>query len=276
MNLENYNTIVNPVETGLTAGDHAHAFYAFETFLNLPLNIKEKIIAGSPERNRQAGYMYKPNAADKKEVFHYTDRLGEVTAQQKLPAEAKEFLEVAMAFHNIAVYGLRRVLHESEKSDILEPVHFAGGNNNHHLRFVAYEPREDDQPLAEGHYDMSTLTVALCETHTGLRLGTTAEDLELYQRNPDQAVLFAGRGWLKLHEMLGLSTDLLPTWHDVVQADSVKKSSAKRMAAILFGNPTYLNTAPDMNETKKPLDTTDIHLLEKLGVLQENHTDSWQ
>jgi isopenicillin N synthase-like dioxygenase len=270
--MERYGTLAAPIDTNLTKADHDSAFAAYDAFLSLPENVKESIMVDDGGRNRKAGYVHKKLAADKKQIFHYTDRLHDEVSPYHLPFEAREFLNLSEEFHMIALRGLRDALRNMPRKDILEPVHFAGGKNNHHLRFVAYEQRPDTERLAEAHYDMSTLTIAMCETHPGLRLGKTQKDLAPYQRDPDQPVLFVGAGWLKLHEQLGLTTDLLPTWHDVIQDDSVRGFTTRRMAAILFANPTYLDTAPELLQTKLPITAENVIELEDRGVLRPSHT----
>lgn len=271
--MKNYETLIIPIETGLTPSDQQIAMREFQEFINIDDRVKNTLVFPGVEgrgRNTKAGY-FRKTEKDKKHVFHYTTALGHYLDQQNLTnKESKTFIDTAKEFYDIAVRGLSRTL--SEFQPLLKSVHFTpDGVSNHHLRFLSYDPMPGGETIAQDHYDQSTLTIAICEDKPGLKIGSGVDDINAHLRDPNESVLFPGYGWLNLHKQLGLSTEYLPAWHGAKQPILLpSEQSLARHAIILFANPSYLDTTPTRQQTSTPLTNTDINRLEKEGVIAHN------
>lgn len=266
-----FETCIAPVETGLSQADHDEALSVFEDFALLPENVKNQLVFdGEPgrERNTKAGYARR-SFVDKKQIFHFTEKLQEQMDQSHLnmPQEARNFMKIAREFYEIALDGLDKII--DQHNVYIRPIHFPPSRiNNHHLRFLLYDDADDGDVIAAPHYDQSTLTVAICESEPGLRIGNGPEDISSYQRNNHQSILFPGYGWLNLHRQLGISTNYLPAWHDVIKTPSeTKTTGVGRMAIILFANPAFIDASPDNQRTSSPLNSISIDALIAEGVL---------
>ncbi len=261
-------TFAAEADLGLTPNDQKLAMDAFFQFTQLPERQKSLIVfEGLPgrERNTKSGYVRK-TLKDKKQIFHYTDALAEHIAGSPLPTEARQFMSIAGEVHYIALRGIRQAL--KDWHPLLASVHYPpNGDNNHHTRFGLYDNAEEGTVIAAGHYDQSDITVAICESEEGLRLGTSPTDLAAYNRDPHQPVMFLGRAWLNLHKLLGLTTEYVPTWHDVVMPRRTVPKETGRLMIVHFANPAHLDTAPSKQETATPLTYDEIQELEQEGVL---------
>lgn len=267
--MKKFETYNSKVETGLSASDHQVAMKAYDTFTQLPEELKERLTfpgTEGRERNTRAGY-FRKTQKDKKQIFHYTDKLRINLTNQGLPSEAKEFLTLAEEFYSVALSGLSKIIEDYHP--LVHSVHFAkSGEQNHHLRFIKYDKTLPGQTIAAPHYDQSTLTIALCESEQGLRIGTGPNDVSDYIRDPDESVLFPGYGWLNLHKQLGISSEYVPAWHDAIQPiETTTTDEVGRLAIILFANPSYINTMPTADETSTPLDESLIDELILSGIL---------
>ncbi len=112
------------------------------------------------------------------------------------------------------------------------------------VRLLFYHPSgQDEDMLGAGHYDKSSLTVQIAESHQGLRVARdNTSDLELLERHPDTAVLFPGTS---LRENFGEDTPFQPGWHDIIRTNAanpgrtIPKNASDvcaRWAMIFFAN----------------------------------------
>ena len=277
----NGHPITEPITVGLSQSDIEATINAYLEFSELPEDIKAKAQykpdpADDSRRNVGAGYRPSPKSApnhldtskDKKEVFHYTPditRVIGVLAAHDRPLALQRFDAAAQAVWETAATAARTKLQElAAEYPLVEGIHFnPDGATNNHLRFLAYYGN-GEQELAAGHYDKSTLTIALAESHGGLRLAERPQDLSLLERDPTQPVIFHGRGWLKLMEQLGSTSNRVPAWHDVVEVDGLGvKDDILRWALIYFVNPARMDTAPSKIETETPLSDAEIAKLKQ-------------
>lgn len=272
----NSQEVARPIAVDLGEADIKEAMRIYMEFI--ALDDFQKHMVNYPgdgvRRNTPAGYNHTrterggntiDTSKDNKHIFHYTPdvgRMAESVPDRYKSGELHDFLTVAEEIWHASAMATRRELKEMEESfPGLVGIHFPdSGDTNNHLRFLAYEPGTDGI-LARGHYDKSASTIALAESHGGLRLGKQPEDLELYGRDPNQPVFFHGLGWTKLHKLLGKASLALPAWHDVVDTGERIDDNVMRWALIYFINPAYLDTAPSSIETHTPL------VIDRLGEL---------
>lgn len=268
--------VAHPIAVDVGEADIKEAMRMYMEFI--ALDDFQKHLVNYPgdgvRRNTPAGYNHTraeragntvDTSKDNKHAFHYTPDVAQVaeTVPDRYKArELRDFLSVAEEIWHVSALAARQELKEREEDfPGLVGIHFPdSGDTNNHLRFLAYEPGVDGV-LARGHYDKSASTIALAESHGGLRLGKQPDDLQLYERDPNQPIFFHGLGWTKLHKLLGRVSCELPAWHDVVDTGERINDDVMRWALIYFSNPAYLDTAPSSVETHTPL------TIDKLGGL---------
>lgn len=177
---------VRPVRINVKEKEFEDVMKIFENFTMLPDKHKHSLdFEGDVlRRNTSAGYSHTSatmggntidTSKDNKHIFHYTPdvmqqwhRLSRSQRSQVLD----EFVDKAQQLWFEAAKTTKVELERFEEFlPGIVALHFPpDGATNHHLRFLAYEPGVDGV-LARGHYDKSTATIALAESHGGLRLG---------------------------------------------------------------------------------------------------------
>lgn len=280
-----HEALIQPIALDLGEADIETAMQAYLEFLELPAEIRESLRypGDGLRRNTSAGYTYTSHSEakntidtskDNKHIFHYTPDilgvLGELARSRFQPEALSRFVNLAVEVYESAARATRQALEPYEDHfPGLVGIHFPkDGTVNHHLRFLAYEPGINGV-LARGHYDKSTATIAIAESHGGLRIGTEPDDLELYRRDPHESIFFHGLGWVKLHKLVGRESQEIPAWHDVVETTDRVNEDIMRWALIYFINPAYLDTAPSAAETHTPLNLQTVGKLaleEQLAV----------
>lgn len=204
--------------------------------------------AQNGKRASQVGQVVKKGKAgeDRKRYFHYRDGLPDwlIANKVKRTDELNSFLEVAEAIHEQASETMYEHMQELDESypDLVESHFPAHGDRDFYTRFLVYHPNKDNQ-LARGHYDLSTLTLALAESDPGLRIGKDQKSLQPVEHIDGEAKLFLGAGWKKQYP----DSPLPIGWHDAVrinQARSVGNTALQlsddevvRSAIVMFANP---------------------------------------
>lgn len=256
-----------PIGVDIGYCDYEEALLAFQEFMQLPediveasrfkLNSKNNSLFGAFER--RVGALSPESRGlvqDNKDIFHFgslTRQVMEYRLGKNLPAEAKWFLSTA---EDIYWAGLRSTKEAYDHLDAekvgLVGIHFdEQATLNHHLRFIAYYPREGDI-LATPHFDRSVGTVAMAESKPGLWIEVDGQKQYVEERKPDEGLFFLGAGWNKLPDRYRYGNyDLKPTMHGVDQIDQTgDESGVMRWAIILFSNPVDLDTVPLPGETR--------------------------
>lgn len=246
-----------PVVVDIGPSDYQEAMRCYMEFLQLPEDVKSSTIfmLDPARRNTQFGWDQKARSKgnlDNKDVFHFGSKMRQNVEHRLLhpPRALLEFTDAAEEIYYSAAHALKKACYElDEHAAGLVGLHFpAVADWNHHLRFIAYYPTED-QTLAAGHFDQSTLTLALAESHSGLRIGTEAENLQMVRHRAGQGLLFTGKGWDKLATQVDVPP-LQPAWHDVVRTpDQGVDTQVLRWAIVLFANPAQLDTTLTVEET---------------------------
>lgn len=234
---------------------------AYLDFLHLPLDQRRLLhhVDTTRPRTGESGYMPKTHAnQDNKDVFHMTQALGQHFPENHhgLPQEAQNFLSIARIIHEELNKVAKEVLQAWEVDENLpglSNMHFpANGRREHHSRFVAYQGGRG-RHLATAHYDKSTATIAVAESHGGLRIGYSAEDLTLLNRDQFQPIIFPGYGWHQLRTAQGQSTRRQPAWHDVIDTGERVAADVCRWALVHFINPADRYLDSSLAETHTPL-----------------------
>ena len=213
----------------------------------------------------------KREATDRKEFFHYTpDMLTELQAIHEangwgdLPPELQRFLELAQPIHERGTEIRADCFYAMEdhvafkgitKSLISDP----DWRNNSPLRILAYHTDSTTQSLGQLHRDKGTATLALDESHDGLRVSTgvdaeydelsggyvlrnkteasSDENMVLVERLRGQAAFFTADG---MRRETGIDHPAVePTYHDIIKVGDKEYIPGRvgRYAVILFMNP---------------------------------------
>ena len=107
--------------------------------------------------------------------------------------------------------------------------------------------------LARGHYDKGTGTIAVAESHGGLRLGFGEDDLELLDRDAYDPKFFHGLGWHQLAEIVDVETARKAAWHDVVQLDEHVSDDVMRWSMVYFIGPANMHLDSTLEQTHTPI-----------------------
>ncbi len=255
-----------PIITNLTGGDIQIAMDAYMAFLQLPYEERVKITHFNTERPRtgQSGYALKGGQAtdDNKHFFHMTPQLRDTfplfsSAERELPAESRQLLSAGdEIYRSLARAALRKYteLEQEPGFPLLKNIHFpASGGLQHKLRFLAYKQPKDGV-LARGHYDKGTGTIAVAESHNGLRIGYGPEDLALIERGKFEPIFFHGYGWHQLAEMLDVVPDSRrAAWHDVIDTGERVGGEVTRWALIYFIDPAHIYLESTKEQTHQPI-----------------------
>jgi len=210
---------------------------------------------------------------DNKDIFHFgasSRQVLEARLHNRLPNALKTFYRDAEELFWTAE---RAKLNALDELDILHMgVREVMMNEripiNDVLRLVAYYP--DPNKLAKGHFDRSVCTLAIGESHEGLRIapgqnGAVCNASEEYMEHLDatlrpvehksgEAKFMLGAGWNRLDPHTRFGNQEMPLgWHDVVPSQKTVNERVMRWAIVLFANPhlgvdTY--SAPTPPETR--------------------------
>lgn len=194
---------------------------------------------------------------DNKDIFHFgsmTRQIVEERVAGALPTELKGFLDQTEELYWSAQRAKHIALREldAENNGLLRALQPERSRINDVLRLIAYYPNEGS--LAKGHFDRSTATLAIGESHPGLRMAPGQNGLRV---NPDanymtklenrmtavdhhseQAKFFLGAGWNRLPNRLTAENKNLPlAFHDVINNGQRVGEQVMRWAAVMFINP---------------------------------------
>jgi len=212
-------------------------------------------------------------AQDNKDIFHFGSMSRQVIESRisgRLPKAMQTFLNSAEELFWSAERSKRDAVAELDVagSGLLKIMQPETAMLNDVLRFIAYYPGADT--LAKGHFDRSTATLALGESHEGLRMtpGQNArarevnkaymqelqDSLEPVTHHDGEAKFFLGAGWNRLQPEYRKSNENLQlAWHDVVSSDQTVNDKIARWAIVLFANPNRDHAgyeAPSTTETR--------------------------
>lgn len=221
---------------------------------------------------------------DNKDIFHFgaqTRQVVEARISGTLPHDMKEFLDAAEEIFWAGERSKKRALEELDwlNTGLIGIMSPEIGTINDLLRFIAYYPNEGR--LAKGHFDRGVCTLAIGESHEGLRIakGQNGMALDCSQGYMDkletslepvkhvegEAKFFLGAGWNRLPNEYKFGNHDLPLgYHDVVESDQQVDNNIMRWAIVQFCNP--------MNEcygyaVPTPPETRPYKQLGRLGLL---------
>lgn len=201
---------------------------------------------------------FRGTVSDNKDIFHFgasTRQHVESSLAGGAPVALADFLDQAESLfwkaeatkkQALGQLGLVGIIdrHEGGLHEYAEV--FLGQRSacNDVLRLINYY--DSDSLLAKAHFDRSAVTLALGESHPGLRLAASSIETPVETRNaalqpvaytPGQAKFFLGAGWKQLQHMNRTAAELPLGWHDVVQTEQVVDDYVRRWSAILFSTP---------------------------------------
>lgn len=246
-----------PINLSLSTADINTVMDSYLNFLELPEAERQRLyhLDENKPRTGVSGYVRK-DKSDIKDVFHMTQVLGQELwhCRFKLPTASYEFLNNAEeAYYSLAKSAKAKYRQLEDELPGLTGIHFPrSGKLEHHLRFLAYRDARDGI-LAKGHYDKGSGTIAVAESHGGLRLGFGEDDLEQLEYRQDQPVFFPGYGWHQLAEMLDVETSRRATWHDVVDTGEQFDEDTKRWALVYFIDPANMYLESTQEQTHTPI-----------------------
>lgn len=224
---------------------------------------------------------------DNKDIFHFGSMSRQVIESRisgRMPRDMKLFLDVAEEIYWAGQRSKRTALEalDQRKAGLVGILQSERNTLNDVLRFITYYPNEEK--LAKGHYDRSTCTLAIGESHEGLRIttgqnGLTVNADEAYladlesrlkpvEHRDHEAKFFLGAGWNRLPGQYKAGNEELELgWHDVIPSDKQVDQKVMRWAVVMFINP-YMEmkeyTVPTPAETRPykklgKLSVTDLH-----------------
>lgn len=250
-------TVYEPINLELSPADIEDLMSAYLDFLELPEEEKSRFYSLDETRQRtgMSGYVHK-NRNDIKDVFHMTQALQQdwVLERYKLPGISLEFLERATdAYYSLAGSTRAKYQELEEEFPGITGIHFPrSGKMRNVLRFLAYRGSVGHL-LSHGHYDKGSGTIAVAESHGGLRLGFGEDDLELLADRQGQPIFFHGYGWHQLAEMLDIQTGRRAAWHDVIDIGERVDEETLRWALIYFIDPANMYLKSTQEQTHTPI-----------------------
>jgi hypothetical protein len=214
---------------------------------------------------------------DNKDIFYFgasSRQVLEARLHNKLPNSLRCFYrdaeEIFWTAERAKLDALDEldILHMGLRKVMMDERHLM----NDVLRLIAYYP--DQNKLAKGHFDRSVCTLAIGESHEGLRIapgqnGIVCDISEEYMAQLDaslqpvthinqEAKFMLGAGWNRLDSHLRFGNQEMPLgWHDVIPSDKTVSERVMRWAIVLFANPhlgidTYsVPSAPETRPYKK-------------------------
>lgn len=203
---------------------------------------------------------------DPKEFYHYTPRHYTDMVNNHaefgwgaMPNDLQRLERVFRPVHAKATSLLLRVLSLVEEThpDVRQFFDSASLLTSP-VRLLLYHPGAPTDCLGTGHYDKSSMTIQIAESHKGLRVATGEEDeMRVVSRSSDQAVVFPGRNF---REHFGKDTPFQPAWHDVILTDELNDGRevpltaaavCARWALIFFANgANFRNPDKDKMHTR--------------------------
>jgi hypothetical protein len=266
----------------LTRDDMESTIMSYLEFLNLDGDVHHATQFYMTDRgdgdfgqfSRRAGMnSLRGEVPDTKDIFHFgaqTRQIVESRLYGMLPRELREFLSQA---EEIYWSAQRTKLNALDELDVLHMGLRACMFDerqaiNDVLRFIAYYP--DPNKLAKGHFDRSVCTLAIGESHEGLRItagqnGLVVDADGAYMSELDgrlapvehregEAKFFLGAGWNRLEPHRRFGNQEMPLgWHDVIPSDKSVNDRIMRWAIVLFANPhlgEYSYVVPTPPETR--------------------------
>lgn len=194
---------------------------------------------------------------DNKDIFHFGSMSRQIIESRMsgdMPLEMKDFLDVAEEIFWAGQRSKRKILDElgSSKTGLIGILQSERNTLNDVLRFITYYPNEEK--LAKGHFDRSTCTLAIGESHEGLRIATGQNGLvvnanEKYladlearlkpvEHKSGEAKFFLGAGWNRLPKSIKSGYEELELgWHDVIPSEKQVDEKVMRWAVVMFINP---------------------------------------
>lgn len=216
------------------------------SFLALPQIEKERYVTfiDPAKKKGKCGYRRRDKGkgdADAKEIFHYNDFVAEfVSRMSGVPSEVRAFMDAAKPVYEEVKSTMRSILEsfEPEVPGITESFFPEGKHPYFYLRFLAYVASGPGDTIAEPHIDKGPFTLAIHESHPGLRIGRYVDEqlpdnLEPVIHKPGEAFFFTG----------DYITELLPPelqayfpkgLHDVIQISEREDQKIARTAIVAF------------------------------------------
>lgn len=229
-----------PVPFPLRKKDFAAAIDTFVAFLQLPLEVKEKIYFRVTEEGRGSEVGYRryrrdEGQTDNREYFHYhayaEERFTDARAEYK---ELDLMMNAMRPIYAAAVETLKQVItaFDTRFPGLYDRFFNPDNVEGFYLRFLKYDRARPGEFLAKGHYDRGTCTLALTESSPGLRTGSNDQDLKEVVHKEGEALFMPA-----LHFQTITSSDFPPTWHDVVQrGEDVYSDDIARWAIVFFAD----------------------------------------
>lgn len=185
---------------------------------------------------------------DPKEYFHFhTDGLVKMQSLHSeldwgsIPPEVITLQSRFATIHRLALESVIKVMRllEEDHQDLLKIYGQPRDLYGSPIRLIFYH-KDQGPVLAGGHFDKSSLTQQIAESHVGLRVRNPhTKEMEYVRRSPNKSVLFPG---VLLPKMFP-DTELTPAWHDVTNNDElnegrniVRGRNCARWALIWFSN----------------------------------------
>ncbi len=256
-----------PIKIELAKDEVQNVMDSYLNFLTLPQPERERLfhLDESRPRTGETGYVRKnadssSHDNDNKHYFHMTPDLWErfqpISLEgRKLPFESKLLIwNSHYVYQSLGKAALQKYIELETDFPLLKGIHFpSNGTLQHKLRLVAYQGGKD-KTLAAGHYDKGTGTIAVAESHGGLRVGHSPKDLQLVERDQFEPIFFHGYGWHQLAEMLDVKTGRRAAWHDVIDTGERVREDVMRWAMIYFLDPAniYLESTKEQTHTPIP------------------------
>lgn len=254
-----------PIAIDASESDIEATMDSFLAFLHLPYEERVKVVYLDESRPRtgKSGYEHKGSASpdghhrqDNKHIFHMTEALHRTFYHQiwNQPRETRSFLQNAYALHHSLTAAAKQKYQELE-DDMpgIANIHFPpDGTVANHTRFLGYQDAKDGL-LAVPHYDKGTGTIAVAESHSGLRVGFGPDDLELLDRDRFDPIFFPSYGYHQLGEMLGARPTRRAAWHDVVDTGERVSADVTRWSLIHFIGPAHIYLESTKEQTHTPI-----------------------
>lgn len=255
-----------PVPIGVERQDLQNVMDSYMGFLELPEEFHQATVFDLTDRGdgdfgqytRVAGEMGERGIRpDNKDIFHFGSMSRQVIEARlagELPHKLIDFLDICESLYWAAQRAKRGAIAELDcaGSGLMQVLSPERSTINDVLRLIAYYDNEG--PLAKGHFDRSTTTLAIGESHPGLRIAPAQNGmvidadaeymsdvesrLEDVEYQPGVAKFFLGAGWNRLPSELREGNPDLPLgYHDVINIGRRVGERVMRWAIVMFNNP---------------------------------------
>ncbi len=223
----------------------------FQDFLTLDDNVKDRWafeVNDDPTDTDQGpddGYLHRTGEGhDYKSFFHYRPRLRGLLADSAVEcAEQNRWLADMHLLHQMCCDKIREFAEVVDGAypgaraiAALDDCEDMFGHERHVLRLLRYEKHQStDGVVGKKHSDRGLLTLAVSESHRGLRLFDEHDNPQMYEAVPGMALCFPG---LKMQRVSsGLVT---PMPHDVID-DTIQGNPGHGRESIVFFAQTNLH-----------------------------------